>query len=132
MEENNENLTRNSQEIERDENGRLKKGVVLNPLGRPKGSEDFKTKWFKFVDKVAKSNNMTPEEIDEQLFAIGFKKAKEGDYAFYRDIHDRVYGKPIQHTELTGKDGKDLIPDPLSEEEKEKLNLLLNDKGSLS
>lgn len=28
--------------------------------------------------------------------------------------------------EQTGKDGKDLIPEPLSEEEKEKLNLLLN------
>jgi len=29
-------------------------------------------------------------------------------------------------SEVTGKDGKDLIPEPLSEEEKEKLNLLLN------
>lgn len=28
--------------------------------------------------------------------------------------------------EQTGKDGKDLIPEPLSEEEKEKLNTLLN------
>lgn len=26
-------------------------------------------------------------------------------------ILDRGYGKPIQQTELTGKDGKDLIPD---------------------
>lgn len=94
--------------------------------GRPKGALDFKTKWEIFIDKVAKSNNLTPQEIDEQLFAVGFKKAKEGDYAFYRDLHDRLYGKPVQHTELTGKDGKDLIPEPLSEEEKEKLNLLLN------
>lgn len=94
--------------------------------GRPKGALDFKTKWEIFIDKVAKSNNLTPQEIDEQLFAVGFKKAKEGDYAFYRDLHDRLYGKPVQHTELTGKDGKDLIPEPLSEEEKEKLNTLLN------
>lgn len=94
--------------------------------GRPKGALDFKTKWEIFIDKVAKSNNLTPQEIDEQLFAVGFKKAKEGDYAFYRDLHDRLYGKPVQHTELTGKDGKDLIPEPLSEEEKEKLKTLLN------
>lgn len=26
-------------------------------------------------------------------------------------ILDRGYGKPVQQTELTGKDGKDLIPD---------------------
>lgn len=94
--------------------------------GRPKGALDFKTKWEIFIDKVAKSNNLTPQEIDEQLFAVGFKKAKEGDYAFYRDLHDRLYGKPVQHTELTGKDGKDLIPEPLSEEDKQKLNTLLN------
>lgn len=31
-----------------------------------------------------------------------------------------------ERQEVTGKDGKDLIPEPLSEEEKEKLNLLLN------
>lgn len=69
--------------------------------GRTPGSLDFKTKWHIFIDKVAKQNDMTPEQIDEQLLAIGFKKAKEGDYAFYRDIHDRVYGKPMQPTDLT-------------------------------
>ena len=89
-----EKLITNSGEIAREPNGQLKKGVVLNPNGRPKGALDFKTKWEVFIDKVAKSNNLTPQEIDEQLFAVGFKKAKEGDYAFYRDLHDRLYGKP--------------------------------------
>lgn len=80
--------------------------VAGNKLGgRTAGSLDFKTKWNIFIDKVAKQNNMTPNEIDEQLLAVGFKKAKEGDYAFYRDIHDRVYGKPIQTTEISGLDG---------------------------
>lgn len=61
----------------RNPDGTLKPGHP--PMGgRPKGSEDFKTKWLRFIDKVAKSNNMTPEEIDEQLLAVGFKKAKEG------------------------------------------------------
>ena len=57
----------------------------INRNGRPQGTMDFRTKWRLFIEKVAKSNNMTPEEIDEQLLAIGFKKAKEGDYSFYRD-----------------------------------------------
>ena len=80
--------------------------VAGNKLGgKTAGSLDFKTKWNIFIDKVAKQNNMTPNEIDEQLLAVGFKKAKEGDYAFYRDIHDRVYGKPMQRNEISGADG---------------------------
>ena len=86
------------------ENGKFKEGNKIGKLGgRPSGSLDFKTKWNIFIDKVAKQNDMTPNEIDEQLLAVGFKKAKEGDYAFYRDIHDRVYGKPIQPTDITSK-----------------------------
>lgn len=77
----------------------FQKGVSGNPNGRPKGSENFSTKWRAFVEKVAKQNGMTPNEIDEQLLAVGFKKAKEGDYNFYRDLHDRVYGKPLQTIE---------------------------------
>lgn len=89
-----------------DERGKFKEGNEIGKLGgRPSGSLDFKTKWNIFIDKVAKQNNMTPNEIDEQLLAVGFKKAKEGDYAFYRDIHDRVYGKPLQKQELSGVDG---------------------------
>ena len=84
--------------------------VAGNSLGgRTAGSLDFKTKWNIFIDKVAKQNNMTPNEIDEQLLAVAFKKAKDGDYAFYRDTQDRVHGKPLQVTELTGLGGKDLF-----------------------
>ena len=87
--------------------------VAGNTLGgRTAGSLDFKTKWNIFIDKVAKQNNMTPNEIDEQLLAVAFKKAKDGDYSFYRDTQDRVYGRPMQPTEITGKDGKDL-PQPI-------------------
>ena len=53
----------------------------------------------------------------------------KGDARFeglYKDLMDRVYGKPLQKQEVTGKDGKDLIPEPLSEEDKQKLKTLLN------
>lgn len=89
------------------------KFVKGNPGGgRPNGSLDFKTKWHIFIDKVAKQNDMTPEQIDEQLLAVGFKKAKEGDYSFYRDIHDRVYGKPMQPTDITSKGERVLVMPP--------------------
>ena len=83
--------------------GKFKEG---NPGGgRPSGSLDFKTKWNIFIEKVAAQNDMTPNEIDEQLLAVAFKRAKDGDYAFYRDTQDRVYGKPMQPTELSGRNG---------------------------
>lgn len=87
---------------ERNPDGTFKKGVSGNPAGKPVGTTSFKTKWEKFIEKVATQNNMTPEEIDEQLLAVGFKKAKEGDFQFYKDIHDRVHGKAVQPTELKG------------------------------
>ena len=79
--------------------GRFVEGNKLG--GKTPGALSFQTKWATFIDKVAKSNNLTPQEIDEQLFAVGFKKAKEGDYAFYRDLHDRLYGKPQQTLDVT-------------------------------
>lgn len=109
MEKNNQKLNNNSQEIVRNEKGQLAKGVVLNPNGRPKGSEDFKTKFYKMVDKIAKNNSMTPEEIEEQLFMVGYKKAKDGDYSFYRDLMDRVHGRPVNKNEHTGADGESLV-----------------------
>ncbi|MFN8579326.1 MAG: hypothetical protein U0354_21065 [Candidatus Sericytochromatia bacterium] len=71
----------------------------INREGRPKGSLDFKTKFEIFLEKLAKQNNLTPQEIDEQLFATAYKKAKDGDYQFWRDVHDRIYGKPLQKQE---------------------------------
>ena len=115
MEENRENPKINGAELEnkpvRDENGRIVSGV-LNPNGRPKGSLDFRTKFEIFLDKLAKQNNLSPQEIDEQLFAVAYKKAKEGDYQFWRDVHDRIYGKPVQknETDITS-DGKPIVID---------------------
>lgn len=69
--------------------------------GRTLGSLDFKTKWYKMVDKLAAQNNLTPEEIDQQLLLVGYKKAKDGDYSFYRDAMDRIHGRPMQPTDIT-------------------------------
>lgn len=83
--------------------GQFKKGddPRRNLQGRPVGSLDFKTKFELFLDKLAKQNDMSPQEIDEQLFSVAFKKAKDGDYQFWRDVHDRIYGKPLQKTDVT-------------------------------
>ena len=81
-------------EVERDENGRIKPGTSLNPNGRPKGAENFKTKWLRFIEKIADKNNLTVDDVDEQLLAVAFKKMKEADFRYWKDVQDRVYGMP--------------------------------------
>jgi hypothetical protein len=89
----------------------FKKGESGNPAGRPKGSINFATKFRKFIEKVAEQNEITPEEVEEQLMAIGFKEAKGGNYSFWRDIHDRIYGRPDTNLDIT-TGGKEL-PTPI-------------------
>jgi hypothetical protein len=43
---------------------------------------------------------LSPEEIEEQLIIVGYKKAKDGNFNFYSDLMDRVYGRAIQPTEV--------------------------------
>lgn len=87
--------------VQRNEKGQLLPGVILNPVGKPVGTIDFKTKWFRFIDKVAAQNNITSDEVDEQLLAVGFKQAKEANYSFWKDIQDRVHGTALQKSENT-------------------------------
>lgn len=104
-------ISNGKQMVERNPDGTIKKGTVLNPNGRPQGSLDFKTKWYKMIEKIAQANDITPDEVELELIKVGYKKAKEGDYSFYRDAMDRIHGKPMQPTDIT-TNGKDL-PVPL-------------------
>lgn len=108
MEEKSENPINNGeQKVERNPDGTIKKGTVLNPKGRPTGAENFATKWYRMVEKIADSNNITPDQVEEELLKVGYKRAKDGDYSFYRDAMDRIHGKPMQYTDVTS-DGKPL------------------------
>jgi hypothetical protein len=84
-------------------------GQSGNPAGRPPGALNFATKFRAFIEKVAAQNKLEPDEVEEQLLKIGFLKAKEGEYNFWRDLHDRVYGKAKETHELTGAGGAPLI-----------------------
>lgn len=84
---------------------RFKPGQSGNPNGRPAGALSFSTKWRKAIEKIAEKTGTNPDDLEEQLLLVGFRKAKDGDYRFWGDIHDRVYGKPIQKQEIGGPDG---------------------------
>jgi hypothetical protein len=71
--------------------------------GRPKGTENFSTKWRKFIDKIALIEGSTPDEVEEELLLVARKKAQEGNYKFYKDIWDRVYGQATQNVNVEAK-----------------------------
>ena len=85
--------------ILKDEKGLFLPGTAPGP-GHPLGTENFHTIWWKFIEKVAKSNNITADEVDEQLLAVAFKQMKAGDFRYWKDVRDRIHGmakQPIEH-----------------------------------
>lgn len=104
---------------QRDENGRLKKGIPsLNPKGRPLNSRNFYTDFKEAIKKLKLVDPDSGKPLDEfRIIAKGLQVMMRGDERFvklYSDTMDRVYGKPTQV--ITGADGKDLIPDKQSKE----------------
>lgn len=95
--------------------------------GRPPGSLDFKTKFYRMIDKIAKQNQIDREEVEEQILLVGYKRAKEGDYNFYRDMLDRLHGRPTQPIDATTGGEKINVSDDaakLAKEYEEKLKKL--------
>jgi len=74
-----------------------KKGESGNPNGRPKGQRNYATIYRAALEKIAEANDKTPEEIEEMMEQAGLKKALAGDFAFQKDIKDRLHGKADQH-----------------------------------
>lgn len=79
-----------------------------NPSGRPKGQRDYATIYREALIKLATLNDKTEEEIENEILSNALLSARKGDFRFYKDILDRLYGTPVSRTELTGKDGKEL------------------------
>jgi len=107
------------------------KGTSGNLNGRPLGAENFKTKFYRALDKLAQKEGKTVTELEEELFQIGYLRARK-DYAFYRDLQDRVYGKPMQHIDHTTK-GKEMIMSPEHKALADKaIDDILNDESQAS
>ena len=79
----------------------------INREGRPKGSNNFETDFDVAVEEIAKENGMTRSEARKLLLKVAFKQAKDGNYSFYKDIHDRIYGQPKNTNDIKFEiDGK--------------------------
>lgn len=80
----------------------IKKGEVRNPNGRPKGQRDYATIYREALIKLATLNNKTEEEIENEILSNALLSARKGDYRFYKDILDRLYGTALQRTDVIG------------------------------
>ncbi len=89
----------------------FKPGQSGNPKGRPKGTTDFKTKFRKAIEALAEKNEITGDELELQIIQKGIASARKGDYKFYKDLFDRVYGKPQQNVDVvSGGEPLQIIP----------------------
>lgn len=92
--------------------GKLKKGVVLNPNGRPKGSENFSTMWLRTLEKISKDNSITAEEAEQRILNKLYLRAEAGDYRFIKDVLDRRFGKAKETVEVKAQvENVDLTPE---------------------
>lgn len=87
----------------------------LEGAGRPKGSRDRAGLVRKFLDASLRGKKLPYELKDaatlaDILILALIEKAKTGDVAAYRELMDSAYGKIPEKQELTGADGKPLIP----------------------
>lgn len=78
------------------------KFTPLDKVGRPAGTRDFATDFDEVVRDIAKENNLTVSDVRKVLLKQAYKQAKDGNYSFYKDIHDRVYGQAKQPVEHSG------------------------------
>lgn len=81
--------------------GQFIKGNNLG--GRTTGSRDFNTIYKAALEKLAKENNKTPEELEDEMLAMGIVQSRKGQFHFYKDTLDRRHGKAKENIELSGE-----------------------------
>ena len=87
---------------------KFSKGQSGNPAGRPKGAQNVKTRLNRILGAVIKTENPftgLEEELTvaERMDIEIIKKALEGDVSAYREVMNRLEGKPGQQTDLNIK-----------------------------
>ena len=92
-----------------------KKGEVRNPKGRTIGSKNRSTLLKKWIEVAVKLKHPETEEeisgtIEDKVALALVAKALTGDVQAIKEIQDTLYGKIPDKNELTGKNGKDIIP----------------------
>lgn len=83
-----------------------KPGEIRNPNGKPKGIPNAKTRYMRLLTLTEKMKNPVTGEMEEfsimeQLDMQMIHKARKGDLNAYKEIMDRLEGRPHQTTDIT-------------------------------
>jgi hypothetical protein len=83
----------------------FKKGGDERIRPKPKGALSYKTIFNLAAREVAKQLKLgkEPEDYLKALLVEGAKKGLKGNYSFYKDILDRLYGQAKQTIETEEK-----------------------------
>jgi hypothetical protein len=72
---------------------------------RNKGDLDYKTRRENAMKLLMKEEKKTDTQIDAELTAAAIKEARAGNFAFYKDDTDRLFGQSVSRSEIGGLDG---------------------------
>lgn len=84
--------------VDRDELGRVKKGSVLNPKGRPKLGTSLTEIMREYLDKSAKGHDLTRKE---EFVRKVVKMAYDGDSTMIKLVWNYIDGMPKQTIDMT-------------------------------
>jgi hypothetical protein len=70
--------------------------------GRPKGVKNFKTIFREAAKAVAEALKLgkEPDAVQVEIVKRGIAQALKGNYPFYKDILDRLYGRAPEKMEI--------------------------------
>jgi len=84
----------------RDEHGRLLKGVILNPAGKPKGTKHFNTLFNEILKEEIVLKDGTKMSMLKAMGQAMARKAIRGDVSAFNAVADRLDGKPKNEIDL--------------------------------
>jgi hypothetical protein len=76
--------------------------------GAPKGNQNSSKSNRLYADTIKRINKQSEGEVAYAIAMALINKAKEGEIAAIKEFGDRVDGKSVATTELSGTDGTDL------------------------
>jgi len=88
------------EQCNRNKKGQFIKGHNL-AKGRPRGKRNFKTDFEIAAREVAEALRLgkEPDKVQIEIIKRGIRESLAGNYPFWKDVVDRLYGKVVEKIE---------------------------------
>ena len=74
-----------------------------NLEGRPKGSKNFDTIFEAAIRKIVEEKKINIDDPEREMVIKAVIEALKGNYAYFRDLMDRKYGKATENIDIKGE-----------------------------